>query len=138
MKYLTGSILILILLFSCSKDEIEFDPEAPIIGKWELTTELNNEFVYRGVKEHFFNFDSDTLGIRGIRLNGKFGILIAAWDGNVTSFHDYSLSDDSKVLSINYEDDEVLNYDVLELNKNSLRIKRKNYDLSILEFRRIK
>lgn len=138
MKNLIGSLLILMTLFSCSKSDTEYNPEAPILGKWKLSSPINNNPELQDVKEQFFVFDTDKIGIRGIRLNGKFGGSLASWDRNATIKHDYSLSNNNKILNINYEDGEIVDFDVLKLSKDSLIIEFKNYNIGSLHFSRSK
>ncbi|MCA5004781.1 hypothetical protein [Sphingobacterium bovistauri] len=137
MKKLFGLLLILMTIFSCSKSEIDFNPEEPIFGKWELKTSIDNSFL-GDIKEYSFVFDTANLGIRGIRLNGKWGGAIAGWNGNATTNHDYSLSDDKKKIYIHYEG-ELLDFDIIKLDKTSLIIISNNRSYNdTLEFKRVK
>lgn len=142
MKNRIGSILILITLFSCSKSEIEevdFNPEETILGKWELITPDYKDPLIGEIKEQSFNFGKDSVGIRGIELLGRWGGAIVAWDRNATIQSDYTLSNDGETLSINYEDVLLYHFDILKLNKTSLKIKSKNISyVSTLEFKRVK
>ncbi|WP_160069615.1 hypothetical protein [Sphingobacterium bovisgrunnientis] len=139
MKNLIGTILILITIFSCSKSDIDFNPEDPILGKWELISPANDDTFIGEIKERSFNFGKDSVGIRGIEFSGRWGGAIAAWDRNATIQSEYTLSEDEETLSINYEDVKLFHFDILKLNKRSLKIKSKNSTyISTLEFKRVK
>jgi hypothetical protein len=142
MKNIIGSILILITLFSCSKSEIEevdFNPEEPILGKWELISPAHDDTFIGEIKERSFNFGSNSVGIRGIELLGRYGSALVGWDRNATIQSDYTLTNDGKTLSINYEDVLLYHFDIMKLNKSSLKIKSKNSTyISTLEFKRVK
>lgn len=139
MKKLIGLPLILITLFSCSKSEIDFNPEETILGKWELITPDYKDPLIGEIKERSFNFVKDSVGIRGIELLGRWGGAIVAWDRNATIQSEYTLSEDEETLSINYEDAKLFHFDILKLNKRSLKIKSKNSTyISTLEFKRMK
>jgi len=139
MKKLFGLLLILMTIFSCSKSEIDFNPEEPILGKWELITPDYKDPLIGEIKERSFNFGKDSVGIRGIELLGRWGGAIMAWDKNATIQSDYTLSNDGKTLSINYEDVLLYHFDIIKLDKSSLKIKSKNSTyVSTLEFKRVK
>jgi len=142
MKKLFGLLLILMTIFSCSKSEIEevdFNPEEPILGKWELISPANDDTFIGEINERSFNFGKDSVGIRGIELLGRWGGAIVAWDRNATKQSDYTMSEDEETLSINYEDVKLFHFDILKLNKSSLKIKSKNSTyISTLEFKRVK
>ena len=133
MKNLISILFVLFTLFSCSKSDNEITPEKLILGKWELFPTPTNHLL-GDVKEMSFSFDTANVGIRGIRLNGKWGGFLAHRDRNGTVKHEYSLSEDNKILSINYEDGEIVTFDVLLLNQVSLIIKHKYKDFGNLHF----
>lgn len=134
MKNPISILFVLFTLFSCSKSDNEITPEKLILGKWELSSAIPWNPYLREIKERSFSFDTANVGIRGIRLNGKWGGLLAHWDQNGTVKHEYSLSKNNKILSINYEDGEIVTFDVIELNEVSLIIKQHNYNSSNLPF----
>lgn len=138
MKNLTGLLFILIALFSCSKSDIESNPEKSILGKWKLKSPINENIYLGDIKEQYFEFDNTNLGIRGIRLDYKWGSAISSWDRNATIKHHYSLSEDKKILSITYESGEILDFDVLELNKSSLIISANYFNFDTLNFTKSK
>lgn len=138
MKNIIGLLFILMTSFSCSKSDIEANHETSILGKWELISPQNEDTFLGVIKEQYFDFSKANLGIRGIRLDGKWGSFLSSWDRNATIKHDYSLSKDNKTLTINYENGEILDFDVLTLNKNSLIISAKYHNFGTFNFTRSK
>ena len=135
MKNLIYSVFIFITLLSCSKSDINIDTKSQLLGKWKLN--VPSDVI--DLKKKTFNFGKSELGITGMRLDGKWGNLISRWDEKAEIKYDYYLSDDNKILNIKYEDDQLLRYDIIELNKNKLIIKlRINKPFDPIDFSKIK
>ena len=74
MKYLIGPLLILLTLFSCKKNEIDFKTQQLLLlGKWELKSPAHDDSFVGEIKERSFDFGPDSVGIRGIELLGRWG-----------------------------------------------------------------
>lgn len=118
MKKLIYSFLVIVILVSCSKNENHIDSKSQILGEWDL--------IYAApilhLKKKSFNFGKSELAITGIRLDTKWGGAITAWDDEATVKFKYSLSDDNKILTIIYEDNAILDFDILELDEKTLMI----------------
>lgn len=65
MKYLIGPLLILLTLFSCKKNEIDFKTQQLLLlGKWELKSSAHDDSFVGEIKERSFDFGPDSVGIR--------------------------------------------------------------------------
>ena len=118
MKKLIYSIFIIVVLGSCSKNENHIDSKSQILGEWDL--------IYAApilhLKKKSFNFGKSELAITGIRLDTKWGGAITAWDNEATVKFKYSLSEDNKTLTIIYEGNAILDFDILKLDETTLMI----------------
>lgn len=118
MKKLIYSFLIIVALVSCSKNENHIDSKSQILGEWDL--------MYAApillLKKKSFNSGKSDLAITGIRLDGKWGQSIAGWDDEATVEFKYSLTDQNRTLTIIYEDDVILDFDILKLDEKTLMI----------------
>jgi hypothetical protein len=117
-------IFIIILISSCAKDEIKFDPDNPLIGIWDYSgqeenvtlfirsRELSNSFCYR------FNADGTLIERNISGFCGTPPVSYTNYQGNWTLLNDTLI----KVDVIYYDGKRSYNLDIEAVDANTLKV----------------
>ncbi len=114
LKFLVIALALVIGISSCKKEENASSNNASIVGKWFFTKDAVKSYRNGVITKDTVYTPSSSNNIE-FKVDGRGDL----WDSDTVSFT-YTLQNEGKKLTINYPENDKMEYDIKLLNNNEL------------------